>query len=86
MTFGGHPYLGHWLALLLCAAVCAWGWKIAYPSVTVRLEFKSEDCWIGAFWKTTYDEMRAPGREWRTDLWICLLPMLPLHLAWSANR
>lgn len=36
--------------------------------MTVRLEFKPQDCWIGAFWK--------PGH-----VWVCLLPMLPIHFA-----
>ena len=32
----------------------------------MRLEFKLQDMWIGAFWK--------PGH-----LWVCILPCLPLH-------
>lgn len=39
----------------------------------VKLEFKPQDLWIGAFWKTT-----GPA----VDRWICLLPMIPLHLTW----
>lgn len=36
----------------------------------VRVEFKPEDCWIGAFWDTKKDGFH---------LWVCLLPMVPLH-------
>lgn len=32
----------------------------------VRLEFKLQDLWVGAYWR--------PGH-----LWVCLLPCLPLH-------
>lgn len=53
-----------------------------------RLEFKPEDCWIGVFWK-----VGGPVRSYvsgtteyrvhrRIDLWVCLLPMLPIHLWW----
>lgn len=41
-----------------------WRWS-------ARLEFKREDCWIGAYW-----QMRGQ----RVDIWICLLPMLPIHI------
>lgn len=39
----------------------------------VRLEFKPQDCWIGAYW----------GRyATHIHLWICILPMLPIHFWW----
>lgn len=50
----------------------------------VRFEFKPQDCWVGVFWKTTYG-----WGEWNayTDVWICLLPMLPIHISWrTINR
>lgn len=36
----------------------------------IRLEWKPSDCWVGAFWKKSYN---------RFDLWICLVPMVPIH-------
>ena len=39
----------------------------------VRLEFKLEDCWVGAYWR--------PGH-----LWVCVVPMLPLHFMWSSYK
>jgi hypothetical protein len=45
----------------------------------IRIEFKPQDAFIGAFWKT------GSSKEdfWRTtDLWICIVPMLPIHLTW----
>ncbi len=39
----------------------------------VSLEFKVQDCWIGVYWA-----VRKAG----VDVWICLLPMLPIHVRW----
>jgi hypothetical protein len=44
-----------------------------------RLEFKREDCWVGVFWKR--DRLYYAYQE-RLDVWVCLLPMLPLHFGW----
>lgn len=41
----------------------------------VRIEWKPQDCWLGVFWKRDY--------PWALDVWICLLPMLPLHFGWK---
>jgi hypothetical protein len=40
-----------------------------------RLEFKVQDLWIGAFWNNGRDDDLV-------DLWICVLPCLPIHLGW----
>jgi hypothetical protein len=37
-------------------------------------EVKREDCWVGAFWRTFRDE-----GVWELDVWVCVLPCLPLH-------
>lgn len=36
----------------------------------IQLEFKLEDLWVGMYWKRSED---------RTDVWVCLLPCLPIH-------
>jgi hypothetical protein len=46
-----------------------------------RLEFKLEDCWVGVFWRTT----EAHDNAKRVDVWVCLLPMLPLHLVFFVS-
>ena len=43
----------------------------------VRFEFKPQDLWVGAFWKS---RAYAGGRS--TDVWLCLVPMVPLHVSW----
>ena len=44
-----------------------------------QLEFKPQDCWIGAYW-------RRDGTYRRIDVWVCLLPMLPLHFSCWGER
>lgn len=46
------------------------------PRIRWRLEFKVEDLWIGAFWRFIHD---ANGGTAGAELWVCLLPCLPLH-------
>ena len=46
--------------------------------VANRLEFKPQDCWLGVYWdRNLYGSMNA---------WICILPMLPIHLTYSALK
>ncbi|MBL1176936.1 hypothetical protein [Pantanalinema sp. GBBB05] len=39
----------------------------------VQLEFKPQDFWMGAFWQR---------KEKVQHVWICLVPMLPIHFRW----
>jgi hypothetical protein len=41
----------------------------------VRLEFKPQDLWVGVYWKTYPETMYKVY-----SIWVCLLPMVPLHL------
>lgn len=45
---------------------------LAWHRARIRWEWKPQDCWIGVFWRTS--------QGWR-DVWICLLPMLPIHIS-----
>lgn len=45
--------------------------------IHVELEWKLQDFWIGAFWKRTGNCI---------DLWVCLLPCVPLHISWWWSR
>lgn len=49
------------------------------------LEFKLADMWIGCYWR--YEEFR-PVNSARLDIWVCLLPCVPLHvtLAWPLSE
>lgn len=44
--------------------------------VSVALEFKRRDLWIGLYVAESYHEGAVTVRE----CWLCLLPMLPLHI------
>lgn len=56
-----------------------------WPRIKVQLEFKLVDCWVGAFWRWKYgihgptERLRYSGKD-TLDVWICLLPMLPVHV------
>lgn len=58
-------------------------WRRHRPYLRARFEFKAADCWVGAFWKLE----RCPCAHtvcycnWR-HVWICVVPMLPLHVQW----
>lgn len=41
----------------------------------IRLEFKLEDMWMGTYWRRSNDHLVA----W-LDVWICVLPCLPIHI------
>lgn len=59
----------------------------AYPNTTVtaRFEWKLPDLWIGAFWKTTYANLNSGLIATQTDVWICVLPCVPLHITIHRN-
>ncbi len=61
----------------------------------IRLELKPEDLWVGAFWRRTdlrgcsgvieysaFDPNTRRHLDVQYDLWVCLLPCLPIHLTW----
>lgn len=59
-------------------------------SFRLRLEFKAADCWVGLFWKRSTDTWaETEGREAiictapRLDVWVCIIPMCPLHLVFQ---
>lgn len=62
----------------------------------VRLEVVWRDLWVGVFWrKKAYPDPSCPVVAWRGgrvvegrmlvryDVWVCLVPCLPIHLSWE---
>jgi len=40
----------------------------------VRFEWTLADLWVGVFWRR---------ERYSLDVWVCLLPCIPLHLQWT---
>lgn len=56
-------------------------WGDNRKQLSVRLELKWEDLWVGVFWKRTKPRgSEVWPRSKDLDVWICILPCLPLHL------
>ena len=47
----------------------------------VALEWKPQDLWIGAYWHSV--RMPNDADTWH-HVWICVLPMLPIHFSWHS--
>lgn len=47
--------------------------------MTVNLEFKLEDLWVGVFWR------RSGGWDYvpKLHVWVCLVPCFPLHFTFN---
>jgi hypothetical protein len=49
--------------------------------VQIRLEFKPADLWWGLYTeRREYHRPGGGGYYWKRHIWICLLPMLPIHV------
>lgn len=53
--------------------------------VNLQLEFKPQDMWVGVFWRTEETDWRPSHIVRAIDIWLCIVPCLPLHLrvAWQ---
>jgi hypothetical protein len=61
-----------------------WPWFMFF---SIRIEWKLENFWIGALWKVEKDRYNhnEPHEVVHWDLWICILPCLPIHVSWSCS-
>ena len=51
-------------------------WKAPTSGWLLQLEWKMQDFWIGIYW------INKPER---IDIWICVIPCLPIHYASPVN-
>lgn len=52
-----------------------------------RFEFKPCDLWIGCYWKVTeYEPVQGYEIASDLDIWICIIPMIPLHLHFKESH
>jgi len=54
--------------------------KVIPRLVYCHFQFKLEDMWVGAFWRTCRVE-GCPGLQ----LWVCLIPCVPLYSIWKLS-
>lgn len=54
--------------------------KEGVPLVYVRFEFKLQDMWVGTYWKRVNCSTDDGIKPFTTDIWICILPCLPIHI------
>ena len=52
-------------------------------AITHKIEFKKQDCWVGFYWEKRRRTTTIQNDELVYHLWICLIPMLPLHITWK---
>lgn len=51
--------------------------KFRFVGWHVQPEFKIQDLWVGVYWKRSGNSV---------DLWVCLVPCLPIHVSWWWTR
>jgi len=51
--------------------------RLFLGNFAIGVEVEVRDLWIGLYWTT---ELEASGACRRIHLYICLVPMLPIHL------
>ena len=59
--------------------------KVLYfgNKLSIILEFKKQDMWIDTYWKI---DKRATLPLSYIDLWVCLIPMFPIHFIWKKHE
>lgn len=48
------------------------------PDLELRVRWEPRDLWVGVFW----DRDRLPFGGWILDVYLCVVPTLPLHVRW----
>ncbi len=52
----------------------------------IRLRFEPRDLWVGLYWTVQLLYIQNWTRHTEVRLYVCLLPMLPICLAWTRRR
>lgn len=45
----------------------------------IKLEVNIHDFWIGVYWESTLNQWKNKAEE-RLDIWICIIPCIPIHI------
>jgi hypothetical protein len=51
--------------------------------MSVWLKFEPRDLWVGVYWNVTGAQELPNPLKRRIDVYICLVPMLPIHIRWQ---
>ena len=51
----------------------------------VKLEFKLQDFWIGAYWENEIEYLVGDRVIRNLHIWICLMPCFPIHIIIKRN-
>lgn len=66
----------------------------------LSVRFEPRDVWIGVYWKRylglayerpsdaysqSYDRARGIGRQDRYEVFVCILPLLPIRIEWKGR-
>jgi hypothetical protein len=54
-----------------------------FGDVFIAPRFEPRDLWIGAFWKVTRARYFRDDSIVKVEVWICILPTLPLYVRWQ---
>ncbi len=61
--------------------------QILPTNFRIRLEFKFQDMWIGIHWSGPYGgEWGRWGAGLYNHIWVCFVPMFPIHIQWLATN
>jgi hypothetical protein len=56
----------------------------AYSARGIKLKVDWHDVWIGVFWKRSrWPWLSSEAQGWRIDLFVCLVPCLPIRVWWT---
>ncbi len=71
------------LVRLLCQPRVAWRVIRALRLPSVRLIFEPRDLWIGVYWTPVVGLL---GNLIALDVYVCIVPCLPVLLTWGVDR
>lgn len=49
----------------------------------ITVEWEPHDLWIGVYWRRiAWPIITTAKSDWRYDVWVCLIPCLPIRIWW----
>lgn len=54
-------------------------------NVQIWWHFEPRDIWIGVYWNRELDYADAGAQVWTNEVYVCLLPMLPIRFMWFSG-